>query len=99
MSFFDNKMKLTLQQINEELKGLNEWEFSYSDNSITKKFQFNDFKESMEFVNKVAELAEEIEHHPDILINYNIVKIILTTHSEDGITDKDIKLAKEINSL
>ena len=92
-------MKLTLQQINEELKGLNEWEFSYSDNSIVKKFQFKDFKESMEFVNKVAELAEEIEHHPDILINYNIVKIILTTHNEDGITNKDIKLAKEINSL
>lgn len=92
-------MKLTLQQINEELKGLNEWEFSYSDNSIVKKFQFNDFKESMKFVNKVAELAEENEHHPDILINYSIVKIILTTHSEDGITNKDIKLAKEINSL
>ncbi|MBI2667459.1 4a-hydroxytetrahydrobiopterin dehydratase [Candidatus Woesearchaeota archaeon] len=92
-------MKLTLQQINEELKGLNEWEFSYSDNSITKKFQFKDFKESMKFANKIAELAEKHEHHPDILINYNIVKIILTTHSEDGITNKDIKLAKEINSL
>jgi len=80
-----------------DLNELEGWE--YSDNSITKKFQFKDFKESMDFVNKVADLAEQKQHHPDILINYGIVTITLTTHSEEGVTNKDINLAKYINSL
>ncbi len=92
-------MILNLQQINEELKNLEGWEFSVSSNAITKKFQFEDFKEAIDFVNKIAELAEQKQHHPDILINYNIVTLTLTTHAEDGITRNDINLAKEIDLL
>lgn len=92
-------MKLTLQQISEELKNLEGWEYSVSSNAITKKFQFEDFKQAIDFVNKIAELSEQKQHHPDILINYNIVTLSLTTHSEGGITRNDINLAKEIDLL
>ena len=90
-------MKLTLQQIMESLNELEGWE--YSDNFITKKFEFKDFTKSIKFVNKVAKLAEKEQHHPDISLDYNIVVIRLSTHSENGITNKDINLAKNINSL
>lgn len=69
------------------------------ENIINKKFQFSDFKESIRFVDKVAEVSEAANHHPDIQISYNVVKIILTTHSENGVTQKDIDLAVEIERI
>jgi 4a-hydroxytetrahydrobiopterin dehydratase len=67
---------------------------------ITKKFQFNNFKEAVAFVNKVAESAESQGHHPDILIqNYKFVIITSTTHSEGKLTEKDINIVKKINEL
>jgi len=69
-------------------------------NKLTKTFEFKNFKEALNFVNKVAVLAEKSDHHPDILIhNYKFVKITLTTHSENKITPKDHALAKLIDKL
>jgi 4a-hydroxytetrahydrobiopterin dehydratase len=53
----------------------------------------------MRFVNRVARLAEAASHHPDITINYNRVRLALTTHDEGGLTEKDFKLAARINKL
>ena len=53
----------------------------------------------MRFVNKVASLAEAVNHHPDIVINYSKVRLMLTTHDEGGLTEKDFKLARKINKL
>ena len=66
---------------------------------IKKKFEFKDFIQAMGFVNSVALLAERANHHPDIDIRWNKVLLVLSTHSENGITKKDIALAKEIQSL
>ena len=67
---------------------------------LTKEFKFDNFVDSIEFVNKVVPLAEEINHHPDILVHgYNKVKIMLYTHSENKITDKDYNLAKRIDQI
>jgi ribonuclease HI/pterin-4a-carbinolamine dehydratase len=67
---------------------------------ITKSYKFKDFSESMEFVNKVAGVAEEASHHPDILIEYNKVTITLTTHDKGSkVTDKDKALAKKIDKI
>ena len=67
---------------------------------ITKEFTFNNFKEALGFVNQVGELAEGMDHHPDILIHsYKKVSISLTSHSEGKITDKDHKLASKIDAL
>ena len=58
--------------------------------------RFSDFSAAMEFANRVAEAAEAADHHPDILINYNKVKLTLTTHSEGGLTSIDFDLANDI---
>ena len=66
---------------------------------ISRKFVFDNFAQAMRFVNRVARLAEAANHHPDITINYNRVKLALTTHDEGGLTMKDFRLASRINKL
>jgi 4a-hydroxytetrahydrobiopterin dehydratase len=67
---------------------------------LTKEFEFNNFTEAIQFVNNILPLAEQMNHHPDILIHsYKKVKIMLYTHSEKKITEKDHSLAKKIDQL
>jgi 4a-hydroxytetrahydrobiopterin dehydratase len=68
-------------------------------NQLTKIFTFQDFESALVFVNQVGELAEAAQHHPDIELSWGRVVIHLTTHSEGGVTEKDTKLAKEIDIL
>jgi 4a-hydroxytetrahydrobiopterin dehydratase len=86
--------KLSPDQIAEKLKALPGWE--YKDNAISKMFRFKEFLHGIEFVTKVAEIAEAMDHHPDICINYTRVTFSCSTHSEGGVTDKDFKLAETI---
>jgi len=88
---------LTDADIEEKLKGLNGWE--HKGGEITKLYKLKNYIESVGFVNKAALLAERADHHPDILLQYNKVTITLSTHSEGGITDKDINLAAEIQGV
>ncbi len=88
---------LTQEQIDNELKSLNGWK--QNGKEITKEYEHKDFVHSMGFVNSAALLAEKADHHPDIDIRYNKVKLVLSTHSEGGLTGKDFKLAKQIDSL
>lgn len=67
---------------------------------ITKEFTFENFKEALAFVNQVGELAESMDHHPDILVHsYKKVTISLTSHSEGKVTDKDHELASKIDKI
>ena len=66
---------------------------------ISRKFAFANFTQAMRFVNRAARLAEAANHHPDITISYNRVKLALTTHDEGGLTMKDFRLAGRINKL
>lgn len=66
---------------------------------IRRTFEFGDFKAAMQFVNRVAKLAERAGHHPDIDIRWNQVTLGLSTHSEGGLTDKDFSLARQIDAL
>jgi len=65
--------------------------------AIERTFEFKDFKAAMAFVNKVAETAEASNHHPDIDIRYNKVKTSLVSHDSGGVTDRDVRMAAEIN--
>ena len=68
--------------------------------SLERDFAFDDFKAALAYVNEVGELAESANHHPDILLHgWNKVRLTLTTHDEDGLTDDDFKLASAINTL
>jgi 4a-hydroxytetrahydrobiopterin dehydratase len=84
-------------EIQRELKNLSGW-VKLGD-EIKKKFEFKNFVLAMGFVNSIALLAERSNHHPDIDIRWNKVLLVLSTHSEGGITQKDISLAKEIESF
>lgn len=66
---------------------------------IRKDFQFDGFPVAIAFVNLLADAAEEANHHPDIDIRYNRVLVALSTHSEGGVTDKDLDLASRAEDL
>jgi 4a-hydroxytetrahydrobiopterin dehydratase len=68
-------------------------------NKIRKAYRFRDFKESMRFVNRVAELAEEEGHHPDLSISWNRVTITLTTHAIGGLSENDFIMAAKIDRI
>lgn len=90
--------KLTEEEINSALTRLTGWK--YENNSIVKEFEFNDFTRSIGFVVKVGIESEKADHHPDIFIHsWNKVKIILSTHSAGGVTEKDISLAETFDSF
>ena len=89
--------KLSPAEVSEKIKGLSEWELA--DNAIRKEFIFGSFLPAVDFVNRVAPLAEDADHHPDIFINYRRVTMTLSTHSEGGLTVKDFDLAKKIDQI
>jgi len=75
-------------------------EWTVGEDKITRTLEFSSFKEAIGFVNKVAEAAEQMDHHPDIRVHsYKKVDIELTTHDAGGVTKKDYELAKEIDML
>lgn len=88
---------IPLGEISKKLKLLNSW--SLEIDSIVKDFEFSDFKSALGFVNSVGEIAEKENHHPDILINFNKVRLSLTTDLEHGLTSKDFEVAGEIDKI
>jgi 4a-hydroxytetrahydrobiopterin dehydratase len=79
------------------LKKIPEWELEKK--HIERTFEFDDFSEAIDFITAVAEVAEEEEHHPDIDIRYNKVRLVLSTHSKGGLTELDFNLAERIDTL
>ena len=73
--------------------------WSREGDSITREFKFDDFQGSVDFVNKLTPVAEEMNHHPDIAISWNKVALTLSTHSEGGLTGNDFELAHKIDAL
>jgi ribonuclease HI/pterin-4a-carbinolamine dehydratase len=70
------------------------------DNSLYRKFEFNDFEEAFSFIEKVAKIARKLNHHPKIVNEYSVVELWLSTHSEGGITtEKDEKFASEVDDI
>ncbi len=82
--------------IQRELGSLAGW--SRRGDALTRQYAFRNFAEAMNFVNRVAESAEAANHHPDIDIRYSKVTLTLSTHDSGGITQKDIDLARAIDS-
>jgi 4a-hydroxytetrahydrobiopterin dehydratase len=89
--------KLTAIQIKSALVAVPDWNMTSA--NIARTFAFKDFPAAIRFVNAVANLAELAGHHPDIDIRWNQVVLTLTTHSEGGLTEKDFKLARQVDRL
>ncbi|MBO6536014.1 MAG: 4a-hydroxytetrahydrobiopterin dehydratase [Balneolaceae bacterium] len=86
------------EKINEHLTSLNGWK--YENDSITKDFKFNDFKEALAFIIRVGFEAEELGHHPNLSNVYNQVSIALQTHDiGNKVSEKDIELAQKIEKI
>ena len=83
--------KLAPSEIASACEALPKWKLQGSE--IRRTFEFPDFTEAMRFVNWVAQVAEEHDHHPDIDIRWNRVTLALTTHDEGGRTAQDFKVA------
>lgn len=90
-------VRLSDEQVQEALKACPEW--SESGEAIQRTFAFKDFVAAMAFVGRVAQLAERVQHHPDILIRYNKVTFTLSTHDAGGLTARDFDLAAQIDAL
>ena len=88
---------LSKNEIQEKLRELPGW--SHMGKSLHKKYTLKSFMPVINLVNKIAAVAEKEQHHPDITINYNILSIALSTHSEGGVTQKDFDLARQIDRL
>lgn len=89
---------LSESDINQALSSLEGWEFD--DDKISKEFSFKDFSESLGFIVRVGLEAEKQVHHPELFNVYNTVKISLSTHDAgDKVTQKDVDLAKAIESV
>ena len=85
------------EQIEAALAELDGW--SFRDGALTRTFRFADFVHAIGFVEHLAEVAEERQHHPDIDIRYNKVTLHLSTHSAGGVTVRDVELAEAIGHL
>lgn len=91
-------MKLSDEQINEHLAQLDGWR--RAGDEIVRDYKFENFQQALRFVNGVAEAAEAMNHHPDILLHgWNKVRLSVTTHSAGSLTTRDFKLAEQINRM
>jgi 4a-hydroxytetrahydrobiopterin dehydratase len=88
---------LTEKEIHEYMKGLKGW--ALKGKEIEKTVVLPDFVRAMALVNSVALLAERSDHHPDIDVRWNKVRLVLSTHSAGGLTANDFTLAKDIDAL
>ncbi len=88
---------LSDEEIEEKLGGLERWE--RRGDTIVREVDCGDFAGSVDLVNRIAPVAEEMNHHPDLSISWNVVRLSLSTHSEGGLTDNDFELARRIDEL
>lgn len=89
---------LSDEEIKNRLMKLPGWE-KIESRAIERRLKFKNFAAALQFVNRVGDLAEQADHHPDIFINYSRVTLTLSTHSAGGFTEKDFALAEKIEQI
>lgn len=91
--------KLTQQERETWLSALAEWQMVDGKDAIRRTLEFADFSEAWGFMSRVALIADTQDHHPEWFNVYNKVEITLTTHDADGLSQRDVKMAKAIDAL
>lgn len=92
-----SRKKLSAEELTEKLSEINSWD--RRGEKIYKRFNFENFAEALDFVNKVGAIAEAHDHHPDTTFGWGYAEFEITTHDAGGLTQKDFDLAKEIENL
>ena len=80
-------------------KSISTYGWDYKDKQLCKSFEFDAYLDGIEFINKIAPLAEKLNHHPDIQVGYCKVNISISSHDFGGVTTKCINLATSIEAL
>ena len=89
--------KIPADELNQWIKKVPEWELE--ETSISRLIEFDSYMDGIDFVNNVAEIAEDSQHHPDIDIRWGSVSLHLTTHEKGGLTAADFEMASRIDTL
>ena len=92
-------IKFTGAQIEHTIQSIGSQWSSVEDKHIQKTYHFDTFVEALAFVNAVGEIAEAVQHHPDLYIHYNKVVVELSTHDAGGLTQKDFDVAMKIDNM
>lgn len=92
-------LPMSPEQANKYLSAVLGWALTEDKKGIRREFVFEDFKKTMEFVNKVADIAENEGHHPEFRVSYGSVVIELSTHAIGGLSENDFIVAAKINAL
>lgn len=90
---------LTLEEINELMPEIPGWEVSADQKFLTRRYSFKGFYTTMAFVNALAYIANQENHHPDLEVGFNYCVVKYTTHAVDGLTRNDFICAAKINKL
>lgn len=92
--------KMSSDEAHRQLEQLQGWELGSDDESIHKSWSRKDFRDSMSFLNRIADIAEAEQHHPDLhLIGYKNVRVALMTHAIGGLSENDFILAAKIDDV
>lgn len=86
-------------EIAEAVERLDGWAYDGDDRAISRKFIFDDFDEAMSFILEVADIAREMDHHPELFNVYNEVALSMTTHDAGGVTARDVAFAERVEAL
>lgn len=97
MSSIRQPTRLSSEETASRIKSIPEW--ILADEKIVREFKLGSFRESIDFVNGIADLAEQRNHHPEICVNYDKVRVELSTHKVGGLSDLDFELAAAIDKL
>jgi 4a-hydroxytetrahydrobiopterin dehydratase len=90
--------KISTEEAQKRLENLEGWQLD-GDDAIQWEHTYEDFDEAMEAINAIAEIARELDHHPELSNTYNNVHLRLTTHDAGGLTENDFSFAKAVNNL
>jgi len=91
--------RLTADELKQALAELEGWQKVDDREAITKSFKFKDFNAAFGFMTRAALYAEKLDHHPEWFNVYNRVDVTLATHSENGVTELDVKMARKMNAI
>lgn len=94
-----NREKLSHEDIALKLSEINSWALSEDKSTISKRYKFENFADALAFVNKAGEIADKMDHHPDIKLGWGYAEFETTTHDRGGLTEFDFALAKKIEDL
>ena len=90
-------MNLTSEQLATELESLPGW--TIDGNELTKAFRFGAYADNLAFVTMIGRKADQVDHHPDLIVTYPQVQVRLSTHTTGGVTSKDVDLARVIQAV